>query len=43
MIASRKLDRLVEAKEHLTSNLSAGNRIEYMQCNVRNEDQVQYH
>ena len=43
MIASRKLDRLVEAKEHLTASLSAGNRLEYTQCNVRNEDQVLNH
>ena len=42
MIASRKMDRLSAAaediKKHIPKNSPA--RLEYMQCNIREEEQV---
>ena len=42
MIASRKLDRLSAAAEDMRRSIPAGStaRLEYLQCNIREEEQV---
>ncbi len=42
MIASRKLDRLEQSAEKMSALLPAGGsaKLEFMQCNIRNEEEV---
>ncbi len=45
MVASRKLDRLRQAAEEMRREIPTGSpaRLEYMECNIRKEEQAGHH